>query len=237
MSDPVELSVVLPAHNEEAAIEGVIREVVATVRTLAPGAAEVIVVDDGSTDATAAILDRLADELAEVEVVHRRPNAGHGPALLTGFARATGAWVGHLDTDDQIPADQLERLWPQRGTASLVLGIRTDRDDPTHRLVITKVLRALVGRLAGRPIRDANVPCKLIRRDLLAEALPLLPPDSFAPSVGLVVIAARRGRAITEVPVVHRARPHGASSLKPMRLASALWISTRQTVALTRSLR
>mgnify|MGYP001126281254 FL=1 len=58
MSGSTELSVVLPAHNEEAAIEGVIRDVVATVRRLAPGAAEVLVIDDGSTDGTGAILDR-----------------------------------------------------------------------------------------------------------------------------------------------------------------------------------
>ncbi|HWJ99062.1 MAG TPA: glycosyltransferase family 2 protein [Acidimicrobiales bacterium] len=237
MSDPVELSVVLPAHDEEAAIEGVIRDVVATVRSLAPGASEVLVVDDGSTDATGQILDRLAAELAEVEVVHQRPNYGHGPALLTGFARARGAWVGHLDTDDQIPADQLAQLWTRRAGADLVLGVRVARDDPRHRLVVTKVLRFLVGRFAGRPIRDANVPCKLISRDLLEEALPLLPADTFAPSVGLAVVAARRGRTIVEVPVVHQARPHGESSLKPLRLVSALVTSTRQTAALARSLR
>lgn len=237
MSDGIELSVVLPAHNEQDAIEGVIAEVVATVRELAPGAAEVLVIDDGSTDETGAILDRLAAEHHEVEVIHQRPNRGHGPALLAGWTRARGTWVGHLDTDDQIPAGQLALLWPERTHADLVLGIRTDRDDPTHRLVVTKVLRALVGRLAGRPIRDANVPCKLVSASLLADALPLLPDDTFAPSVGLVVVAARRGRTIREVPVVHRARPHGTSSLKPLRLASALWTSTRQTVALARSLR
>jgi hypothetical protein len=58
--------------------------------------------------------------------------------------------------------------------------------------VVTKVLRALVGRLAGRPIRDANVPCKLVSASLLADALPLLPDDTFAPSVGLVVVALAR---------------------------------------------
>jgi glycosyltransferase involved in cell wall biosynthesis len=233
----VALSVVLPAHDEEAAIEGVVRDVVATVRSLVDGAGEVLVIDDGSTDRTGAILDALAQELDEVSVVHQRPNRGHGPALRTGWERARGDWVGHLDTDDQIPADQLALLWPQRDGADLVLGIRTDRDDPRHRLLVTKVLRALVGRLAGQPIRDANVPCKLVAADLLAEALPLMPPDTFAPSVGLAVVAARRGRVVRQVPVVHRARPHGTSSLKPLRLASALWTSTRQTVALARSLR
>lgn len=237
MSGGVELSVVLPAHNEEATIEDVIREVVDTVRGLASGAAEVLVIDDGSTDGTGAILDRLAGELDEVEVIHQRPNRGHGAALLAGWGRARGAWVGHLDTDDQIPADQLALLWPERDGADLVLGIRTNREDPRHRLVVTKVLRALVHRLAGQPIRDANVPCKLAAADLLAEALVLLPADTFAPSVSLAVMAARRGRVIRQVPVVHRARPHGTSSLKPVRLASALLTSTRQTVALTRSLR
>ncbi|CAN5590054.1 hypothetical protein BH10ACT1_BH10ACT1_15080 [soil metagenome] len=233
---PVELSVVLPAHDEAATIEDVVRAVVAVAEHLAPDAHEVIVVDDGSTDATGAILDRLAAELPAVAVVHQVPNRGHGPALRAGFDLAVGAWIGHLDTDDQIPADQFERLWPERSAHDLVLGVRTDRHDPRHRLVVTRAVRAIVGRLAGRPIQDANVPCKLVGRDLWEAARPYVPTDTFAPSVALAVAAVRLGRPVAQVPVQHQARPHGTSSLKPVRLARGLGTAAVQTVRLARAL-
>ena len=231
------LSLVIPAHDEEATIEGVVRASVAVVRELAPGAAEVIVVDDGSTDRTGALLDALAAELPELAVVHQHPNRGHGPALMNGFDRARGRWIAHLDSDDQIPAEEVERLWPLRERAPLVLGTRTKRDDPRHRLVVTVVVRAVVSMLARRYVQDANVPCKLVERSLWTTARPLLPDDTFAPSIALVLVAARRGMAIEQVAVRHRARAHGASSLRPVRLARALALAMRQSVALARATR
>ena len=233
----LELSLVVPAHDEAAGIAEAVRAAVAAVAALAPDRCEVLVVDDGSTDDTGTILDALAAELAPLEVLHLARNVGHGPALMAGCDRARGRWIAHLDADDQIPADELALLWARRDRAPLVLGTRTDRDDPRHRLVVTTVTRALTSALAGRRLRDPNAPCKLVDRDLWLEARNLLPDDTFAPSIGLAVIAARTGRTIEEVPVAHRARRHGRSSLRPVRLARALGRSARQTVGLTRRLR
>ena len=235
-SPELELTVVVPVYNEAATIEAVVREVVVVADELAPGRCEVVVVDDGSTDGTGAIVDGLAAELPEVQVVHQ-VNRGHGPALLVGFDRARGRWIGHLDSDDQISAKELTGLWSERAEADLVLGVRTDRDDPQHRLVLSAVVRRLVSLLAGRPIRDANVPCKLFTSTLWAEARPLLPDDTFAPSIALVLIAARRRHTLHEVPVAHRARTAGASTLRPLRLARAVATATAQTLTLARRLR
>jgi glycosyltransferase involved in cell wall biosynthesis len=233
----LELTVVVPVYNEAPAIEGVLRDVVAVARGLARGGSEVIVVDDGSSDGTGAIVQRLADELDEVQVVRQPTNRGHGPALLAGFDRARGQWIAHLDSDDQIPAKELASVWDERDGAALVLGVRTDRDDPRHRLVLSAVVRRLVGMLAGRPIRDANVPCKLMTAELWREVRPLLADDTFAPSIALALVAARRGRRVREVPVAHRARATGASSLRPVRLARAVARAGAQTVGLAVRLR
>lgn len=232
----VELTVVVPVYNEAPAIEAVVRDVVAVARGLAPGRSEVVVVDDGSSDGTGTIVDRLQDELAEVHVV-RQTNRGHGPALLAGFDRARGGWIGHLDSDDQIPAKELASLWDERDGAELVLGVRTDRDDPRHRLVLSALVRRLVAALAGHPIRDANVPCKLATASLWREVRPLLADDTFAPSIALALVAARRGHAVRQVPVAHRARATGVSSLRPVRLARAVARAGAQTLALTLRLR
>ncbi len=236
MSGDVGLTVVVPVYNEAPAIEAVVKDIVVVAHDLAAGRSEVIVVDDGSSDGTGAIVDRLAVDMPQLMVVHQR-NRGHGPALLVGFDRARGGWIAHLDSDDQIPADELTRLWERRAGADLVLGVRTVRADPRHRLVLSAVVRRVVSVLAARPVRDANVPCKLVSRSLWAEARPLLADGTFAPSISLVMVAARRGRSIREVPVAHRARVSGVSSLRPVRLARAVVVSGAQTVRLAFRLR
>jgi glycosyltransferase involved in cell wall biosynthesis len=236
VSGDVGLTVVVPVYNEAPAIEAVVKDIVVVAHDLAAGRSEVIVVDDGSSDGTGAIVDRLAVDMPQLMVVHQR-NRGHGPALLVGFDRARGGWIAHLDSDDQIPADELTRLWERRAGADLVLGVRTVRADPRHRLVLSAVVRRVVSVLAARPVRDANVPCKLVSRSLWAEARPLLADGTFAPSISLVMVAARRGRSIREVPVAHRARVSGVSSLRPVRLARAVVVSGAQTVRLAFRLR
>ncbi|MCZ7630974.1 MAG: glycosyltransferase [Microthrixaceae bacterium] len=158
------------------------------------------------------------------------PNQGHGPALIRGFDEASGTWIGHLDTDDQIPTAELGRLWAERDGHSLVLGNRRTRHDPRHRLVLTAFVRLLVRLLAGRTVPDANVPCKLFTRELWSEVRPLVPADTFAPSLSLVILASRWNRPVGTLEVTHRERSTGASSLNPTRLASVVALCTRQTV-------
>lgn len=224
-----ELSVVLPVYNEPS-IDKVVREVAALVEELVPGAGEVIVVDDGSTDATGSTVDALAYELPSVRAVHQVPNQGHGPALIRGFEESKGRWIGHLDTDDQIPARELARLWDARHGQSLVIGDRHPRRDPTHRLVLTAAVRLVVSALCGRWVRDPNAPCKLLTRQLWAEARPSVPPDTFAPALSVVILAARWNRPMRSLPVAHRARASGESSLKPLRLARGVAMATAQTL-------
>src|SRR5690606_21227079 len=113
-----------------------------------------------------------------VRILAQVPNQGHGPALIRGFDEARGHWIGHLDTDEQIPTSELARLWAVREGHDLVLGRRVERDDPRHRLVLTWFVRTVVTRLARRPVPDANVPCKLFTDALWAEVRPLLPADT-----------------------------------------------------------
>jgi dolichol-phosphate mannosyltransferase len=242
---PLELSIVLPAHNEVRVIASVIDDVVATARRLVAGAQpdggsfdgkpdppafEVIVVDDASTDGTGDELDQLAERHHELTVIHLVANVGHGPALRAGWERAGGEWIAHLDSDAEVPADQLDLLWAERERADLLLGIRTDRTDTAMRRFVTWTLKSVARIAAGQRLRDANTPCKVVRTTYLADALAVMPADAFAPSVLLAVFVARRHGRVVEVEVGTRPREHGTSWLVPTTLARGCARSTIDTV-------
>jgi len=212
-----DLSVVVPAYNEEGEIEALVLEVERDV-VGRYGDVEVIVVDDRSTDATPEILDRLAESRPWLRVHHAMRNEGHGPSVVAGLTLAHAPWIFQLDSDRQFVVGELAALWERRHEADLVLGVRVKRRDPFHRLALSLAVRAVVSAIARRRLRDPNVPFRLIRRELWEELAPLIGPETLAPSIFVAVGAAVRGRRIVEVPVTHLPRAHGTSSLRAWRL-------------------
>lgn len=221
----------MPAHNEAENIEKAVGDAAATLRALVGDRFELIVVDDASTDHTAALVEQLAKDESRIRLIPLDRNVGHGPALRTAWEAAVGTWVAHLDSDDEIPADQLALLWAQRADADLLLGVRTDRSSPPVRRFVTATLRQVARLAARRRLADANSPCKIVRRTALAPALDAMPTDAFAPSILLAVHVARAGGRIVELPVESRQRAHGRSSLVPTRLVVGSARALRDTVA------
>lgn len=213
-----ELSIVMPCYNEEGCIEAVTRAWIGEAGRRAPSL-EVIVVDDGSRDQTGAILDRLAQELPSLRVIHQ-PNSGHGRALRVALEAARGEWVFHVDSDDQFDPRDFWKLWNLRNDYDYLCGYRVERHDPVHRLVISDLLRGLNRLLFGVAVRDANVPFKLIRRPALERILSLIPRGVFAPSI-MMSIAGQRLFRFREVAVSHRARQTGRISIVRLRLLRA----------------
>ena len=133
MSDaPVDLSVVVPIFNEEA----VLPLLVERLRPVADAwgvSYEVLCVDDGSTDATPVLLQRLRREWPQVRVLRLRANAGHQAAISAGLARARGAWVATIDADLQDPPEALGEMLSLARTegVDVVYGVRTDRTSDT----------------------------------------------------------------------------------------------------------
>jgi glycosyltransferase involved in cell wall biosynthesis len=225
-----QISVVVPAYNEAESIEQLVldleREVVAV-----HGDVEVIVVDDCSTDSTPAVLERLAVDRPWLRIERADLNVGHGPSVVRGLELARGEWIFQLDSDRQFVVAQLSRLWEHREDADLVLGIREKRRDPLHRLLLAVAVRVVVSALAGRRLRDPNVPFRLLRRKLWQELRPLIDPDTLAPSIQTALGAAVRGRRVVEVPVTHLPRSQGTSSLRRWRLVRFSLRGLRQVVA------
>ncbi len=217
MTSQVPLTVVMPAFNEEGSIEAAIAEVRREVLDLVSGSV-LLVVDDGSTDATPRLLDRLRNEDARIEVVHQ-PNAGHGPALRNGMDRATGEWLLLLDSDAEIGLEAFLAHWREAtGRGVAVLGARERRRDSWVRRVLSRSIQASDRLLFGVWVRDANAPYKLLRRMDWQRARPLIPPDTLAPSLFLALSLARTDAPRIEVPVTHRPREAGTTALRWGRL-------------------
>lgn len=211
--DRIPLSIVMPAHNEGAQIEVVVREWLDEIVPRVPDV-ELLVVDDASTDDTAEQLDRLAAMLPALRVVRLETNMGHGPATRIGLDLARGAFVFQTDSDRQHAPADFWALWALREEADFVFGRRTRRAEGGSRVAISTVLRAVIAVLWTRWITDANCPFKLARRQALRAVLADVPRDTFIPMVMVAVLARVRGYRVADVEVRHAPRTAGASSLR-----------------------
>jgi glycosyltransferase involved in cell wall biosynthesis len=223
------LSVVLPVYNELRVIEPLLADANRLIGDALPGV-EIVVVDDASTDGTTEALARSQRDNPNLLVVRQRPNRGHGPAVIAAISASTGDWIFQIDSDGQFDLAQFWELWNQRDRADLVLGIRADRHDPRYRIALSRGVAVVVSLLAGRRVRDPNVPFRLYRRSLWEELRPLVPDDALIPSIFVSLGAAVRRHRIVEVPVTHHARLHGRSTLRSGKLIVFCLLALRQLI-------
>ncbi len=205
----ISLSVVLPAHNEEANIEVVVRSCLEVLPRLVSDF-EIVVVDDGSRDATAQILDRLASEDERVVALHHEVNRGYGDALMTGIASTRGEYVMFMDSDRQFDIADLERLLPYIGAYDVVAGFRLRRQDPPLRLLYAHIFNMAVRVFFGIRVRDIDCAFKVFRGDLLRGMR--LEIGGALINTEMLAKARRQGATLTEVGVHHYPRLVGAQS-------------------------
>jgi glycosyltransferase involved in cell wall biosynthesis len=212
------ISVFFPAFNDEGTIASLVTEALAILPSLTDDY-EVLVVDDGSTDATPAILDALAQNLPHTKVIRHAVNKGYGAALRTGFRRASKDLVFYTDGDGQYDVHELVALHPLlTNTVDVVNGYKIKRADEHHRIVIGKVYNWLAHALFRLPIRDVDCDFRLIRRRALQQ-LDLV-SSSGAIGVEMVFKLHAAGCVFAEAPVHHYPRMHGRSQFfKPRRVA------------------
>jgi dolichol-phosphate mannosyltransferase len=206
------LSIVMPVYNESAVIADVVDELTRDVCARLDGA-EIVMVDDGSTDGTPAILDRLAAEHAHVKVLHAPRNQGHGPSLRMALEESEGEWILQLDSDGQQRAMDLWKLWDLRDRADLAVGVRVGRNEGPHRTAVTAAARLAARIAGGGRLRDVNVPFKLIRREVWEDLRDDVPAMPVAPSLLIAIGARVRGWRVVEVEVSHQPRRAGDSTV------------------------
>jgi dolichyl-phosphate beta-glucosyltransferase len=203
-------SLVIPAFNERNRIEGCLKEV-SRWRAGRPGGWEweVILVDDGSTDATVATAARVAAEASLPLRIERLPrNRGKGAAIRAGVAVSRGDPVLVSDVDLSTPLSEWLKLAERLPTHPVAIGSRAlqeelvGRKQPLYRRLLGKTGNLLVRALAVPGIRDTQCGFKLFRGDIARELFRRARVDGFAYDMEILYLARRRGLEIAEVPVV-----------------------------------
>ena len=217
------LSVFFPAYNDAPSLPGLLAKTFAALEAHVADY-EVIVVDDGSRDDTAAVLERLRGLYSpRLRVVTHPQNRGYGGALRSGFEAATKEFVFYTDGDSQYDVGELPRLLELVGPdTGLVNGYKLERHDPAHRIWIGKTYNFCARLLFGIRIRDIDCDYRLIRRALLERIH--LTSTSGTICVELVRKLEMTGCGVVETGVHHYARLYGKSQFFRVRsLATTLY--------------
>jgi glycosyltransferase involved in cell wall biosynthesis len=209
------LTVFFPALNDSGTIASMVIRAVQTASALTPDY-EVVVVNDGSTDATAQIADELVRTYPRVRVVHHSKNRGYGGALQTGFRTATKDLIFYTDGDAQYDPAEMAALWARlTPTADVVNGYKIDRSDPLHRIVIGRVYHRVVSLMFGLTVRDVDCDFRLMRRSIFDRIQ--LERTSGVICLEMMKKIQDAGFRIVEVPVHHYHRAFGTSQFFNVR--------------------
>jgi len=203
------ISAMFPCYNDAATIGGLVDDVHDVLAPLT-SCLEVIVVNDGSSDDSAAVLDSLAVERPWLRVIHHPANRGYGGALISGFEAAQHEWIFYTDGDAQYDAREAALLVPlATDSIDIVQGYKLGRGDPLHRKVIGRVYHHVVKLLFRLPGRDTDCDFRLFRRRLIVDRP--LRSTSGVICVEMMRSFTEQGARFVEAPVHHYARPSGRS--------------------------
>jgi dolichol-phosphate mannosyltransferase len=188
---------------------------------------EILVVDDGSTDGTAAAVERLLPTASRTRLLRHATTRGYGAALRTGFEAARYPLVAFTDADCQFDLTELAALAPLAAEHDIVAGYRADRKDPWRRRFLSRGYNLLTRTFLGTRVRDVDCALKVFRREALAHLMP--ESRGFFVNSEMLTRARRFGLTVTEHPVTHRPRAGGDSKVslwevpKTFRTLARFW--------------
>jgi len=203
------LSIFFPAYNDAGTIASLVIRAIQTAERLTPDF-EVLVVNDGSRDATADIVDELARTYPNVRAIHHERNRGYGGALQTGFASATKDFVAYTDGDAQYDPSEFAQLWARlTPDVDVVTGYKISRSDPWHRIVIGRIYHHVVKILFRLRVRDVDCDFRMMRRSVFDRVR--LERDTGVICLEMMRKIQDAGFHVVEEPVHHYHRTHGRS--------------------------
>lgn len=206
-----ELSVVMPAYNEEKGIEEIVRESAEVLDKIC-SQWELIIVNDGSKDKTEEILRKLEGEVKNLKIVSYYPNKGYANALREGFKVAKYSYIFYTDADGQFDLTEIKNYFPLIYENDMVVGFRIKRNDPLIRKFTSKVYNLMQKFYLGIKVKDINCAFKIFKAGFL-KGIPLK-SEHFLIDAEFFLRAKERGARYVEVPVCHRKRKEGSSTVK-----------------------
>jgi glycosyltransferase involved in cell wall biosynthesis len=198
-----------PAYNDQHTIEGIVRAAAEEISKVTNDF-EILVVNDGSKDQTGIILDRLAQELPYLRVIHHNKNMGYGTALISGFQNARKDLIFYTDGDGQYDVREIHNLLDHlKPDIDLVNGYKIRRADAWYRIWIGTLYRLSMNRLFRLSIRDVDCDFRLFRRYIFQRI-------SLESQSGVICVEMAKkfelaGFRKAEVPVSHYPRKYGRS--------------------------
>jgi len=202
------LSVFLPTYNERGNIEKVTSKVKEVLGKVAEKW-EIIIVDDGSSDDTPAVVDEIAKKDQRIRVIHHKSNRGYGGALKTGFESAKYPWVAFMDSDGQFDFGEIEKFIAKKDEADLILGYRKNRADSFARKVFTFGWSTLARIVLGLRAKDYSCGFKMIKRSVYEKIQPLVGEEKVT-QIEMLVKARKKEFRFSEVGVNHYPRISGS---------------------------
>jgi glycosyltransferase involved in cell wall biosynthesis len=209
------ISVFFPAFNDEGSIAGLISQAIAVLPQFTDDY-EVIVVNDGSSDGTATVLDDLASRTPRLRVIHHPRNRGYGGALRSGFESATKDLIFYTDGDGQYDVREMALLIPlMTEDVDVVNGYKIKRSDSRRRIILGEIYKFLARRMFGLPIRDVDCDFRLMRRDAIQNVK--LTSTSGVVCTEMIYKLKMAGCRFAETPVHHYPRLYGQSQFFTLR--------------------
>ena len=226
----------MPAYNEAANLEQVLASWYPVVTWTGPDS-RLVVVDDGSTDETPELLERLRSQMPKLTVL-TKPNGGHGAAVRFGYQYAlrSGAdYVFQTDSDGQTDPAEFWSMWEERRAYDWQIGHRRRRQDGWSRRLVTKVLRAAIFLCCQVGLPDANAPFRLVRAQTLAQCMERIPEDCPLTNVWLAILLKKSGGRGRFCPITFHPRQGGTNSLNMRKIIPIGLRAVRELWALGRA--
>jgi glycosyltransferase involved in cell wall biosynthesis len=200
-----QISVILPVYNEAQNIEGVISDICSTLPAITD-AFEIVMVNDGSRDATAGILENISSGKSYIKVITHQKNFGYGVSIMSGVANSRYPLVFSMDADGQFDIKELKKALCYLKDFDIVIGYRANRADSFYRIILATGYSWLVFLFFGLRFKDVNCGFKLLKKSVFDQGN-ISTAGVFYTEV--LLKAKKRGFRIKEIPVTHLPRLRG----------------------------
>ena len=232
---------VMPAYNEAENIENTIEQWYPVLERLSSEgmSSMLIIANDGSKDNTFPIMEEIRKKYPLFKPLDK-PNSGHGATVLYLYRYAVeqGAdYIFQTDSDGQTDPNEFWPMWENRDAFDFQIGYRSNRQDGTSRVFVTKVLRIVVWLMFHEWVTDANTPFRLMRSDRLQKMLDVIPHDFFLCNVAISAIAVKWKYRIGWYNITFKPRQGGVNSINMKRIIKIGWKALKDFYIINKNLK